>query len=638
MLDNLRKFATTWPGKILGAFLLVGLAGFGITGVISSIGGNTVARVGDRDISTLDFQRAYRTQLGQAAQQIGSTPTPEQAIALGIPGLVLTRLATDEALNMLSEKFGMGISEKRLGEILSQDPTFTGALGSFDRTIFNQAIRQLGYTENEYFQLRRQAAERQQVALGIFSRIRSPEIVSKLVRRFGEDRRTLDYVVVGEDSLLPIEPPSDEVLAAYLSDNQDQYRTLETRDIRALVLSPEILAKTIEISDAELLAEYDANKENFIAVESRTMQEFHLSSDAQVRWFEFGLASGKTFEDLLAESGEQAISMGTATRAQLTEEVLAEAAFSLPEGGTAIIDGSEGMRAINIISIQPGGQRSFEDVADQLAQRMKLAKARTLYVDVLDQIEEQRAAFVDMSQTAEEFGLTAVETSLTQTGAGLTEAVGLDPSEAARVAETIFAAEIGGLAPSVPLGANKNFWFDLLKITEAADQTVDDVREQLTADWMAEQRAAALQERANELVQQLEDGIPFNDVAVANGLFPQTANSVSRTGVEAGVIDQAVARAAYGGGVGFSGTALNANGEYVVFKVTQITPAEGELAQANADAITSSYRDDVYSEFANSLREDAQLRVNQGVLNNLLNGGGISGGLGHGADHPDDGH
>ena len=42
----------------MGGFLLVGLAGFGITGVLTSIGTNTVARVGDRDISTLDFQRA----------------------------------------------------------------------------------------------------------------------------------------------------------------------------------------------------------------------------------------------------------------------------------------------------------------------------------------------------------------------------------------------------------------------------------------------------------------------------------------------------------------------------------------------------------------------------------------------------
>ncbi len=618
MLNSLRKFATTLPGKILGAFLLVGLAGFGITGVISSIGTNTVARVGDRDISTRDFQRAYSIELSNVSRQIGSTPTPQQAIALGIPGNVLTRLSTEQALNALNEQFALGLSEEKLGEILAQDPTFGGVLGVFDRNVFEQVIQRSGYTENEYFQIRRETAMRQQLALGIFSRISMPEAVTRLAQRFTQDRRILDYMIVSQDMLLPIASPTDEVLTPFLEENQVQYRTPEMRKIRAIELTPEALAKTYEISDSEIEAEYERTKESLIRVETRNIKQLQLPSEAQVRWFEFGLVSGKRFADLVAESGLTATDLGTLNKAQITDVQLAETVFALQEGAVAIIDGVQGKRAVTVTSIQPGGQIPLSDIGDRIAQRIGLERARVQYVDVLDQIEEQRAAFIDMATIAETFGLELAEITISQTGNALMDALDLNGDEATRVAGAIFQTEIGGLTASILLGANKTVWFDLLEIEEARDQTLEEVRGVLATAWLEKERQAALAERANELVQQLEDGIPFADVAVANGLFPQTSQPVSRTGDGGPTIDQSVAEAAHNGGVGYAGTALSGTGEHVVFQVNSIIAGETDLDDADLDLVQLGFRNDVYSDFANALRDDAQVRINQGVLNQVL--------------------
>ena len=77
MLDSLRGFAKSWPGKIMGGFLLVGIAGFGINNVITDLGTNTVARVGDEEINSREFLRAYQSQMNRVAQQIGSVPIPK---------------------------------------------------------------------------------------------------------------------------------------------------------------------------------------------------------------------------------------------------------------------------------------------------------------------------------------------------------------------------------------------------------------------------------------------------------------------------------------------------------------------------------------------------------------------------------
>src|SRR5690606_3484247 len=99
MLDSLRGFAKSVPGKIMGAFLLVGVAGFGINNVITDLGSSTVARVGSQEINSRDFLRAYQGQLNQVAQQIGRLPTNEEAINFGIPSMVLQEMAQEAALN-----------------------------------------------------------------------------------------------------------------------------------------------------------------------------------------------------------------------------------------------------------------------------------------------------------------------------------------------------------------------------------------------------------------------------------------------------------------------------------------------------------------------------------------------------------
>jgi peptidyl-prolyl cis-trans isomerase D len=115
MLHLLRAFAKTWVAKILLAVLVVSFGAFGIENVITQLGTNTIARVGDTDISAQDFQRAYQAQVNAAGQQLGKVPTPQEAMALGIPSQVISRLASDAAVNHFGEKMGIGASDDHVG-------------------------------------------------------------------------------------------------------------------------------------------------------------------------------------------------------------------------------------------------------------------------------------------------------------------------------------------------------------------------------------------------------------------------------------------------------------------------------------------------------------------------------------------
>src|SRR5262245_29723137 len=99
MFEILRRIGRTFIGKVVFGLLIIGLAGFGISNVILDLGSNTIAKVGNEEITTQEFQRTYQQQLNQVAQSLGYVPTNEQAMQLGIPSAVISKLASEAAIN-----------------------------------------------------------------------------------------------------------------------------------------------------------------------------------------------------------------------------------------------------------------------------------------------------------------------------------------------------------------------------------------------------------------------------------------------------------------------------------------------------------------------------------------------------------
>ncbi len=421
MLNSLRNFASTWVGKLLGVLLLIGLAGFGISGVISNIGTTTVARVGGTDISTREFQRAYQNQINAVAQRTGKMPTSEEAMSLGIPSRVINQLSADAALTDLGDAMGLGASDNTLGDMVREDPSFAGVLGQFDRSSFERALQYGGYTEAEYLKKLRNSAKRQQIVTAVFQDVPVPDAALNLLGRYANDKRTVEYLTLSGQSLLPPAEPTEDEMAAYLKDHQQDFRTTPTRTAKVLVLSPEKLAANVKVSEDDIAAEYEKSKADYMKVETRHVRQAVLPNDAAVQTFQQGLDAGKSFDDLVAETGVSVTDLGTLTKAQISDQSLADAAFSLDEGGFTLIPAAQGQRAVTVSDVKAGGQMSLEEAHDQIAEKLRQQQARNQYVDVLDQIEELRAAFQPLDKIAERFDLKATEVQLTADGEALSE-------------------------------------------------------------------------------------------------------------------------------------------------------------------------------------------------------------------------
>jgi len=85
------------------------------------------------------------------------------------------------------------------------------------------------------------------------------------------------------------------------------------------------------------------------------------------------------------------------------------------------------------------------------------------------------------------------------------------------------------------------------------------------------------------------------------------------------VLTQQVATQIFSSGPNSHGSAIDGDGEYLVYHVTDVTPAQGEGDKNIKDFLANSQRDALYAEFIGGLRDEAGIKINQQALSQLLN-------------------
>lgn len=619
MLDTFKRYSNTWVAKILMGLLILSFGLFGIANVFTNLGSTNVARVGNVSISAVDFDRAYRGQLNDFARQYGQVPTPEQAAAFGIPGSVISQLAGNATLDNLVESFGVGASDEMVAKLVADDPNFSSTLGLFDRQRFNQILRQSGYTESEYVNSQADNAKRSQIINGLFGGITAPKTILEISNSYQNDNRSIDFFTLSEAALGEIAAPTDEELTTYLVENQQFYRTEEVRNIDILVLTPEILGKTITVSDAEIEAEYAKTGASFVAPQTRNIKTVTLDNPGQAALLGGLSVNGPEFANLLANMGlaDKVTDLGQVAQADVADPAIGDAAFAMANEGLTVVVGETGTTALLVSNIVEGGPQPLYQIRDQIAQAAAERQAKAIIVDKIDEIEELRATLSPIKEIAAQLGLTAQSVEVTPSGGGFAAIDGLPSGATARLLPVIGSAELDKLLPAIALSADSMAWFDLNQITEARDQTLEEVRPLVLASWMQGKKSDALETKAEELVAALKSGEELEAVAATAGVETQTAINLNRGGNDE--ISREVASAAFQGGEGYVGSALTADGEHVIFKVTWLNAASAqEIDEQMQNSIAAGLADNAYQQFINAKRDDLGFNVNQAAINQLL--------------------
>ncbi|WP_336800032.1 SurA N-terminal domain-containing protein [Kaistia sp. MMO-174] len=625
MLNTMRKYAAGWVAQILLGLLVLSFAVWGIADVFNGVSKHSVARVGGTDISSVNFDRAYRRELQAMSQRVGQQITPDQAKMLGIPNQVLGRLVTEASLDDQAKDLSIGVSRDMLIREIAQDPAFKGAGGTFDRNYFVSLLRNNGMTEDAYVLERRAQEKRQQIAESISGGATAPEALAKALHEYQTEQRDIRYLVLPASLVGEIPAPNADELTSYYNDNKADWRAPEVRSISLIKLGPDEVARPDDITDADAQKAYDAEKARFTTPETRHVFQAVFADESSAQTAADQLKAGESFESMLEGIGKKLgdSDLGVITRDKLIDPKVAEAAFSLPANGSSdVVKGSFGPVVIHVSDIVPATVKAFDEVKADLKKELALNAAKADINGLRDSIEDARAGGASLDEIATNNKLTVKKIAVDQTGKDATGNAVADIPAQAQLLKDAFASDVGIDNAAIPTEDGGYVWFSVTDINEAHDRPLDEVKDKVIEAWKKQATTDKLIAKAKDTKDRLGKGETLDQIATSLNLPVQTLDKQTRSSRPADSFSTEALKAAFAGPKGSADVAPGAqDGEQIVLQVADVTETpytegsgdSGQITQQLADAM----QNDLLQQYVAELQRQLGVTVNQSVLQQI---------------------
>ncbi len=633
MLRGIHKATSNWLGKAIMAtvmgLLVVSFAIWGIGDIFRGFGLNSVAKVGGTEISIEQFRQYYTDKLQQFGRQIGRAITPDIARTLGLDRQLIAQLIAETTLDEQTRKLHLGLSDADIAQRITNDPSFRGPTGQFDRTRFELLIRNAGFTEGRYVEQERRTILRRQIALSVSGDVQVPQTTLAAINQFTNEKRSIEYIALTAAQAGDVPEPTPEVLSKYFEERKVLFRAPEYRKVTLLALTPADIAKPEAVTDADAKNYYEQRKASFGTPEKRELHQMLFPNEQEAAAARERIVKGASFADIAKERGlkDSDVDLGMVAKSDIVDPTVADAAFSLKSGEvSAPIKGGFGTVLIQVGKIEPGVQKSYDDVAAQIKKEIAEGRARTDLNALRDKIEDERAAGSTLTETGKKLGLKTVEIDAVDRSGRAPDGQPVTTiPKTPDVIGAIFASDPGVDNDALQLPNNGLLWYDVTGVTPSHDRPLDEVKDQVSARWRDDEIGKRLQAKADEMLGKLKAGSALSQVAFEAGLKVETAAGLQRN-KPAGFLSAKVVDAAFKTAKDTMAVAEgDTQAQRFVFRVTEVVdppldtnaPATKQLSTSLQNAVA----DDLMGQYVTRLESDYGVSINQQALNQVIGGG-----------------
>ena len=630
MLRGLRKASSNWLGKAVMAavvgFLVISFAIWGIGDIFRGFGRSTVAKIGRTELTVEQFRTLYNDRLQQFSRQLGRPITADQARSTGLDRVVIGQIFSEMLLDERARALGLVLSDAEVVKLITNDPAFRGPNGEFNRFLFEQTIRNAGYTEARFVAEQRRQALRRELAGTIAAGLEAPKALVEALNRFQNEQRTIEYVLLDRALAGDIPSPSPDVLAKYFEERKILFRTPEYRKLVIVSLIPSELARWIEISDADLKRAYEERRARYVTPERRHILQIDFPNAEAASAAAERIAKGASLVDVAKELGksEKDIDLGTVPKAAIIDRAVADAAFSLKEGEvSAPVQGRFGTVLVQVLKIEPEQGRPLDQVAGELKQELATARAKNEIFDLYNKIEDARAEGKPLAEAAANLKLEARTVEIDRSGRDPAGASVKLP-DAQRLLATAFTTDVG--VERDPLQFEDGYiWYDVAGISPSRERSLDEAKDQVEARWREQEIATRLDAKATGMLDKLKAGETLAQVAAADHVKVESLGGLKR-GEASGPLSAAGVDAVFRTAKDAAGKADGTQpGEQIVFRLTDIVVPSLDMASEEAkravQTLNRGLSEDILAEYIAWLERDIGFTINQSALNQVVSGG-----------------
>lgn len=626
MLSLFRRFLSTWAAR---AFFLVLIASFGLWGiadVVRNVGRDgAIATVGDRKIEAPEFQEAMRTQLAQVSRMLGGKTEPTPAIRQAVAGQVLDRLVVQAAIQNEVARLGLVVPDEALRAAVFDIPAFRGASGAFDRARFEAVLRNNNLTEPRFLDLMRSDLGQRQLMEAVQVGAVPPEVLTAQVFAFQRETRVAQYVELPFAAAAEPPAPTDaDLQRAY--DNGDRYSAPEFRRVKAVILSPDTVARDIEVPDADVNAYYEQHKAEYVTSEKRSVEVVVAQEEGRARDIATAWIAGADWDAVqkaAATAGASSASLDDAAATEFPAPELGQAVFAAPaETVTGPIQSTLGWQVFRVTKVTTGTERTLAEAADEIRTRLARERAVDQVYARANKLEDALSASASLDDLPGDLGVAAVTGTLDAQGntpAG--EPAPIPGSLALRQAFVTAAFALGRNEPArMTEGPDQSYFAVTVEdTTPAARKPFAEVEAQVREDWEREVRRKEQERVAAKLLTAAQAGSSLDDAATVAGLRLERTPPMARAQPTPGVPAE-MTEPLFGMKPGAT-TMIEAPEGFYVMALAEIAapdPATDPLGTAQIrTALTQSIGQDIELTVAAALRTQAKPQVNRTLLDSM---------------------
>jgi peptidyl-prolyl cis-trans isomerase D len=628
--------------------MVVAFIVWGVGDVVRTIGtgGTWVAKVGGETIDLSRAQQAFQQQMTDLQRRMppGTDVTPEMRRTVAdaaVQGLIGQAVIAQE-----QRRLGVVVPDAAVRQAVFAVPQFHGPSGQFDQATFEAVLRNNNMTEAQFLGIVRGRLTDQQLLGTLAAGAVPPGELVKQVFAYQFEQRSADLVEL-PFSAAPVPPvPSEAVLQRWYDNHPDFYSTKEYRRIKAVVLSPETLAKDIPITDAELQAAYDARKAQYVKPERRSVQVIQVPDQAKAvalaaQWrggagsdgaapggAAPGAADWAAMQAAAKAAGGSAIELDDTAEAGLPSAELGRAVFNaVPDAVSDPMQGLAGWQILKVTKVTPGSTQTFEQVKDQLRQLVLDAKAADIIYDRANKVDNILASGSGLDELPSDLGLVGVTGTMDVDGNTLDgKPAPIPGGDALRQAliEAAFKAHKDDPPQliEVPLKAGGGSAYYALRVEDVippAPKPFAQVKDTVLTDWTQDQARHTQEIAATKLMTEVQHGQTLAQAAAGSGVTVTRTPLTGREQAASGVPPELL-RTLFDLKPG-EPTMVELPDAFIV-----AVPAEIKVPEATSDptgyeqvraALARALGQDVDEIFAQTLRERAQPRIDRQNLDSI---------------------
>lgn len=520
MLAAIRKFAQSWPARILLLILAISFVGWGANqSGLSAISGDQIIKAGSRTIGTLEFRREYDNYKKRMEQQSGQQITQEVAEQNRLDTVVLNGVATREAFAELLSKVGIHPSDKLILDQIEKIPAFFDPItGRFDKKTFEQRLGENGLTPKMFDAVLRDEMAGQHWAVAIQNGLAVPRTYGGLAAVFALESRDLSYFALTPSSVPQPPAPTDAQLTAFINENKAQLTRPEMRVITVVPFTPQAAAAAASgpIDPAELQKRYNFRKDTLSQPETRTLVQIPVKDQAAAQQAVARLQKGEAPAAVAKSLGVDAVTYEEKPLTAIADRKAGEAAFKMVAGQVGAVQGDLGLSVVKVTSVTPGREVTLEQARPMLEAEIRKDM-------VAEKVYAQTQAFDDAHQGGASLAEAAQKAGVSTQTIGPISAQGVDEQGRQlqglppKILETAFTLPSGGDSEITELGDGAYFAVRVEKVVPARVPPLAEIRPMITQAWIRREVVKALEAKAAALTERVKKGESLEAVAASAG-------------------------------------------------------------------------------------------------------------------------